>query len=202
MVKLKANSRIGFIAKSGYGKTYFADYITQQYLNAGIDCHVYNTNFETLRCKSSKGKLYSDMPPQAVKNSSVYSLNRWLVQKRANFTNCMLRIEDMDVFFNGQGVSGSTAGVVRDLFSNGRHQGIGVIYTAKNLKYIPLSIFTNTDMFYLGQFTEQDDVERAHRIGIPDNAIRNITDYVFVQFDRDTNVPTDRLKYVKAPSSI
>lgn len=190
-MRIKSNSRVGFFAKTDYGKTYFANEFAKVLLKTGCKVYLYNTNYE------ENMEATEITEPTGTDNTDITQLNAWIIEKRSNApANSFLWIEDLDGFFQSSTIGAKTAEIKR-LFDNGRHQNVGVLYSAKNLRYIPLKLISNTDLLYVGQFAEQADLERIASIGIPKRAVLSLHDHIFIKFDKLTNDLNARMEYTR-----
>ena len=186
--KVKLNDRIGVFGATGYGKTYLANKICEKIINKGYKVYAYNTNYEELVATET----YE--PPKL--NKDIRTLVEWIINMRANYSNIMLRIEDLDTFFNNGKFLNEYSKFILDLFDDGRHQGIGVIYTAKLLRYMPLKLLSNTNLMFIGQYTEQMDLAKVKAMGIDDEIVIKLQKPIFLAYDKSKPYE-ERLNYVE-----
>jgi len=188
--------RIGILARSGYGKTRLVRQLipmaSKQMPN--VLFIYYNTDFENLpELKGLKNvKIFT---PDKEKNDDLKYLNDFILNIRSKYSNVMLIIDDIDLFFDGNSSLSLKSKELKQLFSNGRHQRIGCIWISKQLAFIPKKIISNTDLFYLGNFVEQQDLERLKGF-VDTKQIVKLTDPIFMRYDRRV-VPSERVKYIK-----
>ncbi len=188
MFKIYSNYRIGIFGATGYGKTYLANYLSKKIMDKGYKIYAYNTNYENLAATET----YE--PPKL--NKTIKDLIKWIIYMRANYEDVILRIEDIDTFFNNGKFLNEYSKYLLDLFDDGRHQGLGVIYTAKLLRYMPLKILSNTELMFIGQYTEQMDLVKVSAMGIDKNIPIHLKKPIFLAYDK-TQPYENRLSYVK-----
>ncbi len=186
--KVKLNDRIGVFGATGYGKTYLANKICEKIINKGYKVYAYNTNYEELVATET----YE--PPKL--NKDIRTLVEWIIKMRGGYSNIMLRIEDLDTFFNNGKFLNEYSKFILDLFDDGRHQGIGVIYTAKLLRYMPLKLLSNTNLMFIGQYTEQMDLAKVKAMGIDDEIVIKLQKPIFLAYDKSKPYE-ERLNYVE-----
>lgn len=186
--KVKLNDRIGVFGATGYGKTYLANKICEKIISKGYKVYAYNTNYEELVATET----YE--PPKL--NKDIRTLVEWIIKMRGGYSNIMLRIEDLDTFFNNGKFLNEYSKFILDLFDDGRHQGIGVIYTAKLLRYMPLKLLSNTNLMFIGQYTEQMDLAKVKAMGIDDEIVIKLQKPIFLAYDKSKPYE-ERLNYVE-----
>lgn len=196
-MELNQALRIGILASSGYGKTYLTQTLIKQMAtqHKEIKYIYYNTDFESLpMIRGLKNVIIFE--PDKELNDDLGYLNTFILDMRSKYSNCMLIIDDLDLFFDGNSSMSLKSKELKNLFSNGRHQRFGCIWMSKALKYIPKKVISNTDVFFIGNFVEKDDIDRLR--GFVDiNIIRKLTKPVFLRYDR-RDLPNQRMKLVKA----
>ena len=196
-MELNQSLRIGILASSGYGKTYLTQSLIKQLAtqHKEIKYIYYNTDFESLdMIKSLKNVVI--FKPDKEFNDDLSYLNKFILEIRSKYSNIMLIIDDLDLFYDGNSSLSVKSKEIKNLFSNGRHQRVGCIWISKALKYIPKKVISNTDVFYIGNFVEKDDIDRLR--GFVDvELIRKLTKPVFLRYDR-RDLPNDRMRLVKA----
>lgn len=196
-MELNQSLRIGILASSGYGKTYLTQSLIKQLAtqHKEIKYIYYNTDFESLdMIKPLKNVII--FKPDKEFNDDLSYLNKFILEIRSKYSNIMLIIDDLDLFYDGNSSLSVKSKEIKNLFSNGRHQRVGCIWISKALKYIPKKVISNTDVFYIGNFVEKDDIDRLR--GFVDvELIRKLTKPVFLRYDR-RDLPNDRMRLVKA----
>ena len=196
-MELNQSLRIGILASSGYGKTYLTQSLIKQLANQHkeIKYIYYNTDFESLdMIKSLKNVII--FKPDKEFNDDLSYLNKFILEIRSKYSNIMLIIDDLDLFYDGNSSLSVKSKEIKNLFSNGRHQRVGCIWISKALKYIPKKVISNTDVFYIGNFVEKDDIDRLRGF-VNVELIRKLTKPVFLRYDR-RDLPNDRMRLVKA----
>lgn len=196
-MELNQALRIGVLASSGYGKTYLTQNLIKQLANQNktIKYIYFNTDFESLEMIKGLKNVIIFQPDKEL-NDDLQYLNQWILEMRSKYTNCMLVIDDLDLFYDGNSSLSVKSKEIKNLFSNGRHQRVGCIWISKALKYIPKKVISNTDVFYIGNFVEKDDVDRLRGF-VNVDIVKKLTKPVFMRYDR-RDLPSERIKLVKA----
>ncbi|MGC8621735.1 MAG: hypothetical protein ACP5U0_07480 [Caldisphaera sp.] len=194
MTKITQSMRIGILAPSGYGKTYLAERLVNM-ISQKHKVVWYNTDFERhLLWKGNKNIIVFN-PDKRYFDELEY-LNDWLIQIRAENTNFMIGIDDLDIFYNDKTSMGKLSKALKDIASSGRHQRIGLIWVSKAMAYIPHLLIKNTNVFYFGQFVEESDLSRIRGIVNPE-LIVSLVKPTFLRYDRN-EFEGNRIAYVKA----
>ncbi len=190
ITKLNNERVIGIFAPSGYGKTYLLMEILK---NIKTPIIYYDTDGEIDKIKANleqhniNALIFS--PPNDERSTDLNYLNEWILGLRAKYSNIFVVIDDLDLFFDAKTSISQSSKQLLNIASTSRHQRIGIIYCAKQLKYIPLKLISNTNLFYIGNFIEQGDLARVNPLIKPFDA-RNLKKYSsanpseFVKLDR------------------
>lgn len=151
-MRVTTSNKIGIFAPSGYGKTYLADRILSKIT---IPVYLYDTDYE-----ASKGIYFGEVEnlhiykPPLEKSEDIEWLNRYLGVVLTQ-SNLFVYIEDLDLFFDLNSQLGRNASNLKYIASKGRHSRIGMLYTAKQLSYIPTKLRANTNVVYLGYYPDR-----------------------------------------------
>lgn len=166
MVTVNQDRVIGIFAQARYGKSsMLADVLAK----IPMRVFLYDTNFEygepnpekphIQRIRSLPNVLIFE--PDRRRAKSLEYLKLVFKDLRAKTTNIFVWVEDLEkFFFNKSSRDFDTDELNEMVSSGGGHQRIPFGYLCKQLKYIPLPVISNTNLFYFGQFTEKDDLDR------------------------------------------
>jgi PII-like signaling protein len=189
MTTINQDRIIGLFAPARYGKTTGIANLVQR---IPIQVIVYDTNHEWENSPQLRGLVMSRQniliaQPKPGRERDPAFLNEFIRNVRAEMTNCFIYIEDIEVFYTGAASRNEFHGEIKDVAERGGHQRIGLIYSAKQLKYIPPALISNTNLFYFGQFMDADDVNEANGLLRPEFDTRQLTRPWFVEVDRWTS---------------
>jgi len=172
---------IGIYAPQKYGKTFLMHYLLELYLRNKKACFLYDTDMERNTTYSDLAGLHfvysrrlSDMEDQQFFNDTILKL-------RAQYSNFVLAVEDIDKLLQSPVKSSETLEIYR-LASDSRHQRIAVIYSTKTPSYIPTTLRLNTNLFFFGKFVEPDFVKWITTI-VPKQTYAKIKKPEFVMLD-------------------
>lgn len=178
---INRDTHIGIGAYTGYGKTVLGDYFIRKFATVGTVV-VYNTDFET-HVYPPNVKVFN--PPKQSASDLTY-LNTWIRKLRASGSNYTIYIRDLDRFFDSGSALSKSASELKDLISTGRHQGVNLIYEFKQPSYIPSKIFSGTQLLFIGNFTEYNDVKKLRNYA-DRKELQKITKPIFIMVDRRVN---------------
>jgi hypothetical protein len=188
-MKLTQDRIIGLYGMKGSGKTILGNNIVE-FLSKYVKVIIYNTDLEPIK-KNTNIEVYN---PYTTDATDMKQLNSWLKKVRAKNSNAVIYIRDLDAFFDKGTSLSKYAKEIKDISTRGRHTRNGFIYESKQPKYIPLKLISNTDLFFVSNFTESDDVlhlkslaNREELKAIP------VSSHIFLMIDRWDNTK----KYVR-----
>ncbi len=186
MTELNTDRIIGFVSPARYGKT---NSIARMIQSIDLPIAIYDTNYEWTtqpqlrKIVNEKGNIIV-LSPRKDKNTDMQYLNTFLNKILSTSTNLFIYVEDLEVFFNDTHNYTKFYGTIKQIAERSGHSRVGFIYSAKQLKYIPLSIINNTNLFYFGQLIEQKDISTANGIVKPEYDVRKIHKPIFIKVDR------------------
>lgn len=175
---LRQDRIIGLYGMKGSGKTTLGNYIMKQYLNNSIRVVLYNTDLE----KYSKHELLSVINPIEDNAINLEYLNKKLKEIRASSSNSMIYIRDLDAFYDKATSLSKSSAEIKDISTRGRHTRNGLIYESKQPRYIPAKLISNTDLFFIGNFTEKEDLLRFKSLS--GNILYHLPMHSFLMIDR------------------
>jgi hypothetical protein len=76
----------------------------------------------------------------------------------------------------------SEAFELKDLVGRGGHQRVGFIYAAKQPRFIPLKVISNSNLIYLGKFQQEDDVIALRNFAKPQQ-LNSLENHEFIEYD-------------------
>ncbi len=199
-MELNVERIIGLYGMKGSGKTTLGRYFMDFYLKHGVKVILYNTDFETETPKANL-EIFKPIEENAI---SLDYLNRKLKEFRATNTNTMIYIRDLDAFFDKNTSLSKASAELKDISTRGRHSRTGLIYESKQPRYIPAKLISNTDLFFIGNFAEAEDLRRFKFIGNTD-ILTTLPPHIFFIYDRWTgekyvgglNLKENKIKVVK-----
>lgn len=187
MTQINVDRQIGFFAPARWGKTNgIANFVSS--IPAPII--IYDTNHEwenqpNLKFIVNKKGNAIIFKPDYQREGDIEYLNQFIKIIREKRSNIWIYIEDIEKFYNDEtrGKSGFY-GEIKELSERGGHQRIGLIYSAKQFKYIPKSLISNTNLFYIGSFVEGRDISIANGMLKPEFDSSDLHKPQFVKLDR------------------
>lgn len=188
MTEISTDRKIGVFAPSGYGKTYLIKNLLSS-INPSTKIIIYDTDYEDSKYKYSEiGKHVIVFKPDYKYGKKLSYLNDFLENIRGKYTNAIIFVDDLDVFFDEASSMSFEASQLKDIASTGRHQRIGIIYASKQMTYIPTKLMGNTNLFYIGKFTTTRDVDKLKNWVSSDeiNSL-NPSEHEFWEFDGFTS---------------
>lgn len=180
MTEITTDRKIGLFAPSGYGKSYLADKLIA---SITLPVYVYDTDYEATGGVYFKSPNVKVFRPEDTKSEDLDYLNDYLMVITTKYPNSFVYVEDLDVFFDENNQLGKEAKLLKNIASKGRHHRIGFIYSAKQLAYIPTKLIGNTNLFYIGQFIEKNDVERLRNF-VTFEEMQQLGEHEFWEIDR------------------
>jgi len=188
-MKLTQDRIIGLYGMKGSGKTLLGNAIAE-FLSKYVKVIIYNTDLEPIS-KNNKIEVYN---PYSTDATDIEALNIWLKKIRANNPNAVIYIRDLDAFFDKNTSLSKYSKELKDISTRGRHTRNGFIYESKQPKYIPLKLISNTDLFFISNFTEADDLAHLKSLANPKELTAiPVQSHIFLMIDRWDNSK----KYVK-----
>ncbi len=155
MVKMNMTRKICIMGDTGSGKTTLLKSIITE-LSIYNKVFIYNTDYELMPIS----KNITPLKPDYEKSSDINYLSLVIDRLRAKMNNFVFCIIDLDKFFDNTTSNNIGAGGLKDLYGTGRHQRILTIIETKQPRYIPSKLLANSNLFYLGKFTEIEDLKR------------------------------------------
>ena len=200
MMDVQQGRIIGLFGMKGSGKTTLTRYIIRLYNELlGIRAVIYDTDYEDLEMlENALGKdkvrigemnnygMNTYFIPDIKKSDNLAYLNESLKKIRAKHTNILLVVRDLDVFFDANTSMNKSAKELKDLSSRGRHTNTAFLYESKQPKYIPKKLISNTDLFFISQFAERDDI-RAFKSIARSTELISMSKTYFIMIDRLTS---------------
>ncbi len=186
MTKFNTDRIVGVYAPSRYGKT---NVLANLISTIPIPIIIFDTNLEwtkrpeLIKKISGRGVLVAS-PQTKQQMSSIAFLNKFIKEVRNNASNIIIYIEDLEVFFNEKSNPKDFFGEIKDLAERGGHSNISLWYSSKQLKYIPRTVISNTNLFYFGSFMEREDINLANNLCSPEYDVRKINKPNFIRVDR------------------
>jgi ABC-type oligopeptide transport system ATPase subunit len=182
MSKMSINTdrKIGIFGFSGYGKSFLGMSLLAM-IRQKWKVYIYNTDAEKLAGKIN----LSNITIYDAQTDSIDELNKFILTVRASKSNCFIYIVDIDVFTDGLSHTSPKLNILKNLMSTGRHQRIGLIYESKQMQHIPSKVLSNTNLFFIGNFTESNDLKKLLNYARK-SEIMQLTDHKFIEFDRWT----------------
>ena len=188
-MKLTQDRIIGLYGMKGSGKTLLGNAIAE-FLSKYVKVIIYNTDLEPIS-KNNKIEVYN---PYSTDATDIEALNIWLKKIRANNPNAVIYIRDLDAFFDKNTSLSKYSKELKDISTRGRHTRNGFIYESKQPKYIPLKLISNTDLFFISNFTEADDLTHLKSLANPKELTAiPVQSHIFLMIDRWNNTK----KYVR-----
>lgn len=203
------NSRIGILAPTLYGKSYLARnlienkiipfYKSKPYSANSYKILIYNTDeedeYNNLADKYSKYIVVKNNDDSNPDFKELSFLNKWLLSIEAEYYNSIILIDDLDIFFSSNRATSKFSGELKNIFSAGRHQGLGVIFMTKTPRYLPKIMFTNSELLYIGYYDEKEDYSVLPS-AIPTKLFSSVNNHIFIRFNR-LKMGEERIKLVK-----
>ncbi|MEM3264673.1 MAG: ATP-binding protein [Thermoplasmata archaeon] len=180
MVKINQSRKICIMADSGWGKTTLLKSIITE-LGAVYTVFIYNTDYEPMPVN----KNIVPLKPDYDKVGDINYLSLVIDRLRAKFNNFVICITDLDKFFDNTTSQNIGASGLKDLYGTGRHQRILPIVESKQPRYIPSKILANSNLFYIGKFTEVEDVKRLKNY-VTGKELSELEPHVFWEIDKFT----------------
>jgi len=188
-MKLTQDRIIGLYGMKGSGKTVLGNAIAE-FLSKYVKVIIYNTDLEPI-AKNKNIEVYN---PYSVNATDIDMLNSWLAKTRANNPNSVIYVRDLDAFFDKNTSLSKYSKELKDISTRGRHTRNGFIYESKQPKYIPLKLISNTDLFFISNFTEADDLTHLKSLASSKELTAiPVQSHIFLMIDRWDNSK----KYVK-----
>ena len=188
-MKITQDRIIGLYGMKGSGKTVLGNAITQ-FLSKYVKVIIYNTDLEPI----SKNNNITVYNPYDTNATDIQTLNTWLKKTRATNPNAVIYIRDLDAFFDKNTSLSKYSKELKDISTRGRHTRNGFIYESKQPKYIPLKLISNTDLFFISNFTEADDIAHLKSLASAKELTAiPVQSHIFLMIDRWDNSK----KYVK-----
>ena len=188
-MKLTQDRIIGIYGMKGSGKSVLGNAITQ-FLSKYVKVIIYNTDLEHIPTNKNI-EVYN---PYSTDATDLSTLNIWLKKTRANNPNAVIYVRDLDAFFDKNTSLSKYSKELKDISTRGRHTRNGFIYESKQPKYIPLKLISNTDLFFISNFTEADDLIHLKSLAKPQELTAiPVQSHIFLMIDRWDNTK----KYVR-----
>ncbi|MEM0050108.1 MAG: hypothetical protein QXW39_06215 [Candidatus Bathyarchaeia archaeon] len=178
MVAIDQSRKICIMADSGWGKTTLTKNIISE-LSRAYKVFIYNTDFEVF----PQSQNVIPLKPDINKVGDIDYLSLVITRLRANFSNFVLVITDLDKFFDKTTPTTIKSEGLKDLYGTGRHQRILTIIESKQPRYIPSKILANSNLFYIGKFTELEDAKRLRNY-VSEEEIASLQKYEFIEYDK------------------
>ncbi len=182
MVKITPARKITILADSGWGKTTLLKSIIGELSNY-FTVYIYNTDYERF---PEKDNIYP-LKPVFDKVADINYLSLVIERLRAKYSNFVICITDLDKFFDNTTSLNIGSSGLKDLYGTGRHQRIIPIIESKQPRYIPSKLLANTNLFYLGKFTELEDVKRLKGYATMEE-LTALKPHEFIEYDKWENV--------------
>lgn len=180
MVKINQSRKIVIMADSGWGKTTLLKTIITE-LGMSYPVFIYNTDYEVMPVNKS----IMPLKPDYDKVSDIKYLSLVIDRLRAKFNNFVICITDLDKFFDNTTSQNIGASGLKDLYGTGRHQRILPIIESKQPRYIPSKLLANSNLFYIGKFTEIEDVKRLKGY-VTAQELSVLEPHQFIEYDKWT----------------
>lgn len=165
MTKITTDRKIGLFAPSGYGKTHLAKALIKKIADSGITVYIYDTDYEYSQDKAFIDHVNVIIHSPILKDlHSLRHLNNYLKVIRTNSKNAFVYIVDLDLFYDKATSNSFDNSELKLIASAGRHQRLGLIYEAKQTAFIPTKLISNTNLFYIGQFSTPTDMKKLSNI--------------------------------------
>ncbi len=158
---------MGLIGKKQCGKTTIIRDIIKNVPKDSII--VLDTNLEY--------KGFNRIIPEGYNNET---LERFILHCR-KFKNKLIIFEDLDLYIN----STNPPDELKNLFINGSHQNLGVIFTAKRPLGTPKILLTETTHLILGNFVIPNDINYLSGVVSDVNKIKNLKRFEFLCRNED-----------------
>lgn len=180
-------TKIVLVGKTMVGKSsLLTEYVQASQKAQGFSCIALDPNFEfhrKLGLKPIRDSVKNIRPNTSYQTSQsdVKTLNQFILMARC-FTNLLIIVDDFDTFVAGTGQCPDQA---KDLMSNGRHQNLGCIITAKRLIGLPKPILQNADYIILFNMGLVADKEIAEYKPIFRNleAVKDLPPHKFILYE-------------------
>ena len=183
-MELDTNRIIGLYAPQNYGKTYLAVKLIEE-IARHVKVFVYDTDFERLTAYPQYSRNIKFVKATDVsKQDDPSFFEKSILFLRANYSNFFLVIEDIDKILGSVKTKETLESF--KLWSDSRHQRIGIIYNTKEPTNIPVKLRTNTNLFFIGSFIEPAHVKTIGQI-VDKELMRTLKPHEFVMLDRYTN---------------
>ncbi|MEM3844878.1 MAG: hypothetical protein QXU98_04165 [Candidatus Parvarchaeota archaeon] len=183
---------IGLIAPQSYGKTTLLHLFAEIY-SRYINVFVFDTDFERMRTYGDLSKnMHFIYPKDATMPKEVF-LNETIKYIRSKYSNIAIIIEDYDKFLISRGKN-TKNDAIYTLASDSRHQRIALIYTSKTPAYIPTTLRLNTNLFFIGKFTDTANYTYIKKMLPNNNMYDTLNKHEFVMIDNYTNTYS-KIKY-------
>lgn len=179
-MEIDQSRKIMILGDSGWGKTTLMLSIINE-LASRWHVYIYNTDFEQFPITN----MITPMKPDINNVSNVEYLSLVIDRMRAKFKNYVFVITDLDKFFESTSPMSKISDSLKDLYGTGRHQRILVIVETKQPRYIPSKLLANSNLFYIGKFTEQEDIRRLKGY-ISAEEMAQLQKHEFWEYDKNT----------------
>ena len=157
MVKINQDRIIGVFAPSGYGKSVLVASLIDKIAEKGRVIW-YDTDLEQYKYSFNNNVKF--FKPDIQRKDELRYLNEFIAGLRAETTDIYLVVDDLDKFFDANTSLSKASVELKNLSSASRHQRIAFIYCSKQPRYIPAKLISNTNLFYIGQFSEYGDLQK------------------------------------------
>lgn len=178
MVQINQSRKITIMADSGWGKTTLLTTIIKE-LSEHYTVFIYNTDYEQLPINSS----IIPLKPDFERVSDISYLSMVIDRLRSKYNNFVIAITDLDKFFDNTTSQNIGSSGLKDLYGTGRHQRILPIIESKQPRYIPSKLLANSNLFYLGKFTEVEDLKRLKSYVTPQE-LAVLQPHQFLEIDK------------------
>lgn len=184
------------MADSGWGKSTLSRYITDK-LSASWLVYIIDTDYE-FENESRKNVII--LSPDFDYAGDIKYLSS-IIDRLREKSNFVLVITDLDKYFEDASVLVHGSKGLKDLYGTGRHQRVLPIIEAKQPRYIPSKVFSNSNLFYIGSFNEVEDTRRLKNYASV-NELQALNPHEFIEVDRwartkrKVKIVDNQLKYI------
>lgn len=187
-MKLNTNRVVGLYAPQNSGKTHLASWLVSL-VPTNIPVYVYDTNFERLTAypQNTRNIKFIRSPNPSDQENPAF-LDMAILHLRSKSSNFFIVIEDIDKI-----VSATKSIETSELFklaSDSRHQRIGIIYATKEPTNIPKILRSNTNLYFIGNFIEPQNVKTLTQI-VDKATLTHLKQRQFIMLDRFDNTTTN-----------